>query len=89
MKGNLPKDQMLYCHHFDDTEEMAREVEVSVPSGVLGVASEILKEQLDDQLEKFIRSTSSKRLLAESDAPIMGNVGRQVTGGQQKQVERE
>ena len=55
MKSNLPKDQMMYWHHFNETEEMA-----------------ILKEQLDDQLEKFIRSTSPERLMAESDAPMVG-----------------
>ena len=33
------------------------------------VAPAILKEQLDDQLDKFIRSTSPERLMAESDAP--------------------
>ena len=30
-----------------------------------------LKEQLDAQLEKFIRSTSPERLMAESDAPMV------------------
>ena len=25
MKGNLPKDQMVYWHHFNETEEMARD----------------------------------------------------------------
>ena len=29
MKSNLPKDQMVYWHHFNETEEMAREVEAS------------------------------------------------------------
>ena len=27
MKSNLPKDQMVYWHHFNETEEMARKVE--------------------------------------------------------------
>ena len=65
MKSNLPKYQMVYWHHFNETEEMAREV-------VFGVAPAIQKEQLDDQLEKFIRSTSPERLMAESDAPMVG-----------------
>ena len=58
MKGNLRKDQMVYQHHFNETEEMVREVETAFPNVVFGVASAILKEQWDDQLEKFIRSTS-------------------------------
>ena len=32
----------------------------------------ILKERLDDQLEKFNRSTSPERFMAESDAPMVG-----------------
>ena len=51
---------------------MAREVDVSFPNVVFGVVPAILKEQLDDQLEKFIRSTSPQRLIAESDAPVVG-----------------
>ena len=35
---------------------MAREVETAFPNVVFGVALAILKEQLYDQLEKFIRS---------------------------------
>ena len=35
---------------------MAREVEAAFLNVVFGVAPGILKEQLDDQLEKFIRS---------------------------------
>ena len=72
MKNNLPKDQMVYWHHFNKTDEMAREVEAAFLNVVFGVAPAILKEQLDDQLEKFIRSTSPERLMAESDAPIVG-----------------
>ena len=72
MKSNLQKDQIVYWHHFNETEEMAREVEVAFPNVVFGVAPAILKEKLDDQLEKFIRSTSSERLMAESDAPMVG-----------------
>ena len=56
---------------------MAREVEAVFPNDVFGVALAILKEQLDDQLEKFIRSTSPERLMAESDAPMVG--GRRAT----------
>ena len=59
-------------HHFNETEEMAREVEAVFPNVVFGVAPAILKEQLDDQLEKFIRSTSPERLMAESDASMVG-----------------
>ena len=62
------KDQMMYWHHFNETEEMAREVEAEFPKVVFGVAMAILKEQLDDQLEKFIRSTSPERLMAEIGA---------------------
>ena len=48
MKSNLPKNQMGYWHNFNETEEMAREVEVAFPKFVFGVAPAILKEQLDD-----------------------------------------
>ena len=51
---------------------MAREVEASSPNVVFGVAPAILKEQLDDQLEKFIRLTSPERLMAESNVPMVG-----------------
>ena len=51
---------------------MAREVEGAFPIVVFDVAPAILKEPLDDQLEKFIRSTSPERLMAESDAPMVG-----------------
>ena len=71
MKSNLPKDQMVYWHHFNETEEMAWEVEAAFPNVVFGAAPTILKEQLDDQLEKFIRSTSPEQLMAESDAPMI------------------
>ena len=63
MKGNPPpppKDQMVYWHHLNETEEMAREVEADFPNVVFGVAPAILKEQGDDQLEMFIHSTSPK-----------------------------
>ena len=63
---------MVYWHHFNETEEIAREVEDTFPKIVFDVAPAILKEQLDDQLEKFIRSTSPERLMAESDAPMVG-----------------
>ena len=53
MKSNLPKDQMVYWHHLNKTDEIAREVEAAFPNAVFGVASAILKEQLDDQLEKL------------------------------------
>ena len=29
MTGNLPKDHMVYWHHFNETEEMTREVEAA------------------------------------------------------------
>ena len=51
---------------------MAREVEAAFPNVVFGVAPAILKEQLDDQLEKVLRSTSPERIMAESDAPMVG-----------------
>ena len=63
---------MVYGHHFNETEEMAQEVEAAFPNVVYGVAPAVLNEQLDDQLEKFILSTSPERLMAESDAPMVG-----------------
>ena len=60
---------MVYWHHFKETPW---EVEDDFPNVVFGVAPAILKEQLDDQLEKFIRSTSPERLMAESDTPMVG-----------------
>ena len=71
-------------HHFNETEEMVREVEASFPNVVFGVAPPILKEQLDDQLEKFIRSTSPEPLMAESDAPMVGSIALQIIRGQQE-----
>ena len=62
---------MVYWHHFNETEEMARDVDAAFPNVVFGVAPEILKEQLDDQLEKFIRFTSPTQLIVESDAPMV------------------
>ena len=61
MKSNLPKNQMVYWHHFNETEEMAREVEAAFPNVVFGITPAIMKEQLDDQLEKFIRSTPDRK----------------------------
>ena len=55
MRSNPPKDQMVYWNLFNETEEMARKVEAAFPNVVFGVAPAILKEQLDDQLERFIR----------------------------------
>ena len=72
MKSHLPKNQMVYWYHLNETKEMAREVEAAFPNVVFGVAPAILKEQLDYQLEKFIHSTSLERLMAESDAPMVG-----------------
>ena len=71
IKSNLPKDQMMYWHHFNETEGMAREVEAAFPNVGFCVAPAIMREQLDDQLEKFIRSTSPERLMEESDAPMV------------------
>ena len=56
---------------------MAREVEAVFLNVVFGLAPAILKEQLDDQLEKFIRFTLPELLMAESDAPMVGE--RRVT----------
>ena len=61
MKSNIPKNQMVYWHHFNETEEMAREVEAAFPNVVFGITPAIMKEQLDDQLEKFIRSTPDRK----------------------------
>ena len=75
MKGNLPKDQMVYWHHFNETEEIVREVDAAFPNVVFGVAPAIMKEQLDDQLEKFIRSTSSERSAIKGvPLPIMRKI---------------
>ena len=63
---------MVYWHHCNETEEMARDVEAVFPNVVFGVALAILKEKLDDLLEKFIRSTSAKRLMSESVSPMVG-----------------
>ena len=74
--SNLPNDQMVYWYHFNETEEMAREVEAAFPNVVFSVAPAILKEQLGDQLAKFIRSTSPERFMAESHAPMVGEASR-------------
>ena len=58
---------MVYWHHFNETEQIAQEVEATFHNVVFGVAPAILK----DQLEKFIRSTSPERLMAESNAPMV------------------
>ena len=80
MKGNILKDHMVHWRHFNETEEMAREVEASFPNVVFGVAPAIL----DDQLEKFICSMSPERLRTESNVPSMGSVALQITRGQQE-----
>ena len=36
-EGNLPKDQMVYCYHFNEMEEMAREVEAAFSNVVLAL----------------------------------------------------
>ena len=51
---------------------MALEVEAVFHNVVFGVAPAILKEQLDDKLEKCIRSTSHQQLRTESDAHMVG-----------------
>ena len=61
LKINIPNYQIVYWLHFNETEEMAREVKSAFHNIVFGVAPAILKEQLDDQQVKFIRSTSSER----------------------------
>ena len=63
---------MVYCHNFNETEEMARKVEAAFSNVVFGVAPVSLNEQLDYQLEKFIRSMSPGRLMVLSDAPMVG-----------------
>ena len=47
-------------------------MENSFPSVIFGVAPGVLKEKYDDVLEDFIRSTAPKRLLVESDSPMVG-----------------
>ena len=81
-ESKLPNDQMVYWHHFNETEEMAREVQAALPNGVFSVAPAILNEQLYDQLEKFISSTSPERFLT---APMRGgSVALQIIRWQQK-----
>ena len=53
-------------------------MEAAFPNAVFGVAPVILKEQLNDQLVNFIRSTSPEQFMAESDAPMVG-WGRRAT----------
>ena len=71
MEGNVLKGQMVYLDHFNETEEIAREVDAAFPNLVFGVAPAILKEQLEDQLQKCIRSTSLERLMAENYASMV------------------
>ena len=73
---------MVYCHHFNETEEMTRKVEAAFPKVRFRVAPAIPKEKLDDQVEKFIRSTSPEQLMAESDAPMVGSVEARIIRGQ-------
>ena len=79
MKSNIQNNQLMYWHHFNETEEMARELEAAFPNIVFGVAPAILKEQLHDQLEKFTRSTSHERLMLL----WRGSVALQIIHGQQ------
>ena len=72
MRTHLSKEHPVYWHHFEEGEDRAREVEVAFRNVVFGVAPGILKEQLNDKQEKFIRSTAPQRLLPESDAPMVG-----------------
>ena len=37
MKGNLPRDPVVYWHNFSETEEMVWEVEASFSNVVFGV----------------------------------------------------
>ena len=57
----------MYWHHFSGNAAEAREVDNSFSSVVFGVAPGVVKEQYDDVLEDFIRSTNPERLLVESD----------------------
>ena len=66
---------------------MVQEVEAAFPNVVFGVAPAILKEKLDDQLEKFISSTSPERLMAESDAPMVGEHRCKSAVGSRKRFE--
>ena len=52
MKGNLQNDQMVYCLHFNETEELALELAATFPNVVFVVAPSILK-QLHDKQEKL------------------------------------
>ena len=72
LRQNLSRAHQVYWHHFSGNAAEAREIENSFPSVVFGVAPGVLKEQYDDVLEDFIRSTAPERLLVESDAPMVG-----------------
>ena len=65
---------MFYWHHFNESDEMARDVESAFHRVVFSVAPAILKEQLDDQLERLIRSTLPARFMSENDAPMVGEL---------------
>ena len=67
----------MLWHHFNYTEEMTLEVKTFFLFIVFGVAPAILKEQLDDRLEKFICSAVPGLLMTESDAPMCGIDERQ------------
>ena len=45
MKSNQLNNKIVYLHHFNETGEMAREVETAFPNVVLGVAPAIPKEK--------------------------------------------
>ena len=62
----------MYWHHFSGNAAETRGAENSFPPVVFGVAPGVLNEQYDDVLEDFISSTAPKRLLVESDAPMVG-----------------
>ena len=51
---------------------------------MFGLSPATLKKQLDDQLKKFIRSTTPEQLMAESDGPMVGSVALQIIRGQQE-----
>ena len=59
-------------------------METAFHNVVFCVSPAILKEHLDEQLEKSIRSTSPERLMAESDAPSGGGRRLQIIRGQQQ-----
>ena len=66
------KPVVIHCRGTSKANECLWIMKSNLPNVVFGVAPVIVKEKLNDQLEKFIRSTSPERLMAGSNAPMVG-----------------